>query len=74
MAHPFEKIFERALKKSDRNTNIVLKEAERILKHGYSQDEILTLLLTMQKGRLDETDSAILEETIEAIEEKYGSL
>ncbi len=69
MAHPFEKIFEKALKKSASDQNEVTIEAVKILKKGYAQKEIVEVLTKLRKALIDEKDEAIIQETIDEIEE-----
>ncbi len=65
MAHPFEKIFETALKKSTSEENVVLIEAEKILKKGYDKAEIYTVLKKLQQSLILDTDERIVAEAVE---------
>jgi hypothetical protein len=69
MAHPFEKMFERALKKSLDGENLVTEEALRLLKKGYSHVEINSVLLKLHKSLIDEKEEAIIYETMIELEE-----
>lgn len=69
MAHPFEKMFERALKKSSSELNFVFVEAKKILEKGYRKEEILTVLKNLQKSLIDETEERIVREAAADFEE-----
>lgn len=65
MAHPFAKIFERALKKRVLDgENAVLIEAEKIIKKGYSASEVIEVLEKLLVGRIDEQDVVVLDEAL----------
>lgn len=68
MAHPFEKIFGAALRKSTPADNVVLKEAENLKGKGYSADEIYAVLLKLKQGLIDDKDSEIVQEAAEEFE------
>ena len=65
MAHPFEKIFENALKRSTSEENEVLIEAEKILKKGYSVGEIYSVLTKLQQSLILDADENIVREAVE---------
>jgi len=65
MAHPFSKMFEKALKKSSSEENFVLHEAEKLRAKGYSVGEIMKVLEGCRAGRIDDTETEIVEEAIE---------
>lgn len=65
MAHPFGKMFDKALKSSTLDTNLVLKEAIKLREKGYSQTEITTVLRKLQKSLIDDHESQIVQEAIE---------
>ena len=65
MSHPFTKIFENALKKSTSLDNFVLVEAEKLRDKGYSENEIYTVLIKLQKGLINKEESEIVGEAIE---------
>lgn len=69
MKHPFAKILYQALKKSTEYENLVLKEAEKLIKKGYPEAEIKEVLLSVRKGLLEEKDIEIMEEALEEFEE-----
>lgn len=69
MAHPFTKIFETALKKSTEDDNLVLVEAEKLQEKGYSTREIYDVLLKLQQGLIDDTESEIVREAAEEFAE-----
>lgn len=67
MAHPFEKMFDAALKKSTPELNVVEKEARKILEKGYRQEEICAVLLKLEKSLIDDRE-------IEIIHDAYTSI
>lgn len=69
MTHPFAKMFEKALSKSTEMDNAVLTEAMRLVEKGYSPQEISGILTQMAKGRIDDTETTLLEEALEEFEE-----
>jgi len=64
MAHPFRTLFDRALDKSTADDNLVLIQAEKLLKKGYRPDEIHTVLHELQKSLIDTTESEIVAEAV----------
>ena len=68
MAHPFEKIFDAALKKSTPMDNVVLTEAKKLKRKGYSLREIYEVLLKLKQGLIDDKDSEIVAEAAEEFE------
>lgn len=68
MIHPFEAMFSRALKRSTSETNLVLREAEKLREKGYAPLEILTVLRKMKISRIDETEESIVGEAAEVFE------
>jgi DNA-binding ferritin-like protein len=71
MAHPFAKIFERALKKSSPEENFITVEAEKILEKGYSPAEIYAVLKKLQGSLIADEDAAMVEEAIEELNEYF---
>lgn len=65
MAHPFEKIFETALKKSTEDENTVLYKAEQLKEKGYSVEEIYTVLKKLKNALIDAADMAIVAEAMD---------
>ncbi len=65
MAHPFTKMFDTALKKSTVLDNVVLLEAEKLKAKGYSENEIYSVLVKLQKSLIDNTESEIVAEAVE---------
>lgn len=65
MAHPFSKLFEKALAKSKGDENAVLGEAEKMKERGYSVNEIYDVLVKLQKSLIADADVAILKEAVE---------
>ncbi len=60
-------MLENALKKSTEMDNRVLLEARNILAKGYREAEIIDLLCDMRKGRIDDSEIALIEEAIEEL-------
>jgi len=65
MSHPFEKMFDRAIKKSTPLDNAVLAEAEKLREKGYSVVEIITVLRKLEKSLIDKDEAEILGEAVE---------
>lgn len=65
MSHPFTKMFENALRKSTPLDNLVLVEAEKLRDKGYSENEIYTVLVKLQKGLIDKDESEVVAEAVE---------
>jgi Holliday junction resolvasome RuvABC DNA-binding subunit len=65
MSHPFEKMFEQALRKSTPTENKVLAEAEALRKKGYSVKEIYDVLAKLQRELLNSNDAATVDEAVE---------
>ncbi|MES2007072.1 MAG: hypothetical protein V4436_03115 [Patescibacteria group bacterium] len=63
--HPFEKMFEKALRKSTPDENLVLLEAEDLKKKGYSIDEIYGVLVHLRDALIQDKDRDILNEATE---------
>lgn len=60
--HPFEHMFEKALRKSTGDENLVLEEAEALRKKGYSVQEIFDVLEHLKKSLIQDRDVEILTE------------
>lgn len=65
MSHPFEKMFDRAIKKSTPLENAVLAEAEKIREKGYSAEEIIAVLRKLEKSLIDKDEAEIVGEAVE---------
>ena len=65
MAHPFEKMFEKVLKDSTEDENLVLEEAEALHKKGYSAQEIYDVLVHLRDSLIGDRDVEILSEATE---------
>lgn len=65
MAHPFMKMFDKALKKSTPEDNEVLAVAEKLKNKGYSADEISAVLAKLHKSLIDPTEADIVGEAVE---------
>lgn len=62
-------MFENALKRSTQLNNLVLVEAEKLRKKGYSEDEICDVLVKLQKSLIDKEESEIVREAVEKFSE-----
>ena len=67
-SHPFEKIFEKALKKSTHDENFVYKEANALRTKGYRAEEILTVLTKLQKALIDDNEALLVQDAIDTFE------
>lgn len=65
MAHPFSIMFEKALKKSTPEENLVLEEAEQLRKKGYSVQEIYEVLQELHHELVQDKDIEIVGEAAE---------
>lgn len=65
MAHPFSRMFDKALAESTAGENLVLRKAEQLKDKGYSVEEIHVVLTKMQQGLIDDKDSEIVGEAAE---------
>jgi hypothetical protein len=70
MSHPFEKILEKALKKSTVDDNLVQKEALKLIEKGYREDEICGVLLKLEKALIDDTEAQLVHEAREEVCER----
>jgi hypothetical protein len=68
MAHPFEKIFLKALKGGLSDENLVLKEAEKLIEKGYSPKEIMGVLTHLKTSLLLDAEEYVVQEAIESLE------
>ncbi len=65
MAHPFEKMFDKALKNSTIEQNEVLISAEKLRQKGYPVEEIAGVLKKLHKSLIDKTEAEIVGEAEE---------
>ncbi len=65
MSHPFEKLFERALKASLSDSNEVLEEAEKLREKGYPPAEIYAVLLKLKNSLIDSKEEEVVEEAVD---------
>jgi hypothetical protein len=70
MAHPFEKIFNKALRKSTPDENLVLEEAESLRQKNYSVVEIYDVLTHLRDALIQDKEKNIVVEACEEFE-KY---
>lgn len=67
MAHPFGKLFYKALSQSTSDDNRIIKEAKQILEKGYPRNEICAVLLKLEKSLIDDTEASIVREAREEV-------
>ncbi len=65
MAHPFEKMFDKALKESTPFNNEVLIQAEKLKDKGYRGEEIAQVLNKLQKSLIDNDEAQLVDEALE---------
>jgi uncharacterized membrane-anchored protein len=63
--HPFEKMFDKALRLSTKDVNLVLKEAKRLREKGYSDIEITEVLEKLEKSLIDDSEAQVVQEALE---------
>jgi len=68
MAHPFQKMFVKALTKSDEMNNLVTETAIKLIKKGYSRAELYQVLLKLQKSLIEEPERILVAEAIEELD------
>jgi hypothetical protein len=71
MRHPWGKMFDKALRKSTREDNLVLEKAEELCEKGYAATEIHDVLVRLQKSLVDEEEEAIVREAAEEFKEEH---
>ena len=69
MAHPFEKRFEHALRKSTPEENMVAKEAQALLEKGYSEEEVLGVLRHLHSSLIQDYDIEVVREALQMMDE-----
>ncbi len=69
MAHPFIKLFDKALRKSDLDNNEVLRVAVGLIEKGYRPAEVLECLMRLEKSLIDPAESALVAAARMEIEE-----
>lgn len=67
MAHPFEKLFDSALRKSTEDDNLVGKKAAELVEKGYSQAEVCGVLLKLEKSLIDDNLARTVREAREEV-------
>jgi len=67
MSHPFTKLFMQALRKSTEEDNLVLKKAEEILGRGYSKEEVVSVLIKLRIGLLDQKEEDIVADALDIL-------
>ncbi len=71
MRHPWGKMFEKALRKSKPEDNLVFEKAVELMEKGYRPQEIFDVLVKLHKSLIDDGDAAILKEALEDFKEQY---
>lgn len=71
MAHPFEKMFLTALKKSSADENLVLKEAEKLIAKGYAPVEVHEVLSKLALGLIADEEVEIVTDALEELGEQF---
>lgn len=71
MAHPFLKMFDKALKKSTASRNLVSEKAEELKEKGYRTEEIHEVLLKLRGSLIEDADREVVREALEEFAEKY---
>ncbi len=71
MAHPFEKMFLSALKKSSADENVVLKEAEKLIAKGYAPGEVHEVLSKLAAGLIADEEVEIITDALEELGEQF---
>ena len=74
MAHPFEKMFDKALLKSTEFDNVVLTEAEKLQEKGYSPIEIAGVLSKLSRSLIDPKEAQIVLEALEEFKQYLPDL
>jgi hypothetical protein len=65
MAHPFISFFDKGLKKSTSEDNVVLQEALKLREKGYRDEEVGEVLRSFAKSLVDDREAGIAEEALE---------
>ena len=67
MAHPFEKLFYKALKKSTDTHNEVVVVAAGLIEKGYAPKEVAAVLAGLAQGLIDKNDNELAREAYEYV-------
>ena len=68
MAHPFLKMFLKALRDSDEVDNQVTVVAAKLIKKGYSRQELAEILIGLKHSLIEDKERLIVTETIEELD------
>ena len=68
MAHPFLKMFLKALRDSDEEDNQVTAVATKLIKKGYSRQELAEILIGLKHSLIEDKERLIVTETIEELD------
>lgn len=66
--HPFEKMFEKALRKSTPEENLVVEEALALYKKNYSAEEIHSVLVHLRDSLINDSDVEMVSEAVDSID------
>lgn len=69
MAHPFEKLFVAALRKSSPQENAVLDKAYELVADGYDAREVRDVLARFKNSLIDSSEEQIVADALEAFDE-----
>lgn len=69
MAHPFEKLFVAALRKSSAQENAVLDKAYELVADGYDACEVRDVLARFKNSLIDSSEEQIVADALEAFDE-----
>lgn len=72
MKHPFEKIFDDALRKSTGEDNRLTRALEELLEKGYQEDEVFRALTHFSKGLIDANEERIVADTMHTLERGHA--
>jgi uncharacterized membrane-anchored protein len=67
--HPFEKMFDKALRKSTFDENYVFDVADKLRSKGYRDTEIMSVLNNLQKALIDDNEALLVQDAIDRFEE-----
>jgi hypothetical protein len=62
-------MFEKALKKSSLESNLVFTEAKKLLEKGYRKEEIVLVLQKLHTALIDESEERIVKDACTNIDE-----
>ena len=69
MTHPFEKMFDKALRKSTSDENYIFEVANKMRSKGYRSEEIISVMHKLQKSLIDDNEALLVQDAIDRFEE-----